>query len=333
MTVMLGAEVLEGVLGMRDAIDLLEEVSLHEAAGKTFISPRVNTTFNGGWMRMMFAADYQAGYCATKAYHMIQGVGVRYVVSLYRLKDGELLAVLDGRLITDLRTGAASGVVARKAPVYGPVRVGLIGSGHQSRMQLESLASVYRVESAVVYSPTAAHCAAFAREMTAKLGFPVTAVDSAEAAVRGRTVVVTATSSRSGKPVLSGEWLDQCRLLCGVGSTRPQSVELDSQCFRDAGLVVLDSARAAEEAGDLQQAEKHRALRAERRATLAQLVSGKVAVPREGMVVFKSVGTALQDLALARRYYELLASRAGLPAAPHLASLKEPVGAAALARP
>lgn len=328
MTVMLGFEALEGVLGMRDAIDLLEQASLHEAAGKTFISPRVNTTFNGGWMRMMFAADYQAGCCATKAYHMIQGVGVRYAVSLYRLKDGELLAVLDGRLITDLRTGAASGVVARRVPLFGPVPVGLIGSGHQSRMQLASLAAVYRVESAAVYSPTAAHREAFAREMTGTLGFPVKAVDSAEAAVRDRAAVVAATSSRSSEPVLRGEWLDSCRLLCGVGSTRPQSVELDLQCFRNAALVVLDSARAIEEAGDLQQAEKHGALRAERRTTLAQLVAGKIAAPRDGMVMFKSVGTALQDLALAARYYELLGTRAGLPSAPDLASLKRPVSAA-----
>lgn len=331
MAVMLGLEALEGVLGMRDAIDLLEQASLHEAAGKTFISPRVNTTFNGGWMRMMFAADYQAGCCATKAYHMIQGVGVRYVVSLYRLKDGELLAVLDGRLITDLRTGAASGVVARKVPVYGPIRVGLIGSGHQARMQLESLASVYRVESAAVYSPTASHREAFAREMSVKLGIPVTAVNSAEAAARDRVAVVAATSSRSGEPVLRGAWLAQCRLLCGVGSTRPQSVELDVQCFRDAGLVVVDSPRAVEEAGDLQQAVRSGAVSETKQASLAQIVSGQVAVPLDGLVTFKSVGTALQDLALAARYYELLGSRAGLPAAPDLASLKRPVSAAPIA--
>ena len=332
MTIMLGLEALEGVLGMRDAMDLLEQASSHEAAGKTFISPRLNTSFESGWMRVMFAADYQSGYCATKAYHMIQGVGVRYVVSLYRLRDGELLAVLDGRIITDLRTGAASGVVARKVRAPGPVSVGLIGSGHQARMQLESLASVYRVESAAVYSPTAGHRETFAREMSAKLGIPVTAVDSAEAAVRGRVAVAAATSSRSSEPVLHGAWLDRCRLLCGVGSTRPQSVELDVQCFRDAGLVVVDSPRAVEEAGDLQQAEKHGAITAEKQATLAQIVSGQVTVPREGLVTFKSVGTALQDLALAARYYELLGSRAGVPTAPDLASLKQPLSAAEISR-
>ena len=61
MTVMLDAGALQGVLGMRDAIDLLEEISRHEASGRTFISPRLNTAFEGGWMRMMFGADYTSG--------------------------------------------------------------------------------------------------------------------------------------------------------------------------------------------------------------------------------------------------------------------------------
>lgn len=321
---MLDAAALEGALGMRDAIDLLEEMSRHEDAGTTFISPRLNTAFEGGWMRMMFGVDHESGYAASKAYHMIEGAGVRYVVSLYRLRDGELLAVMDGKRITDLRTGAASGVAARKVPVSGPVHVGLLGSGHQSRMQLESLASVYAVRSATVFSPTLAHREAFAREMTGRLGFPIVIAETAQAAVRGHEVVVAATSSRSREPVLRGGWLDRCRLLCAVGSTRPQSVEVDAESFRGAGLVVVDSERAVEEAGDLQAAVKAGAAPAEKPATLAQLVAGKASVPGQGRVVFKSVGTALQDLALAARYYELLGSSAAARVA-SLASLKQPV--------
>jgi ornithine cyclodeaminase/alanine dehydrogenase-like protein (mu-crystallin family) len=325
MAVTIGFGALQGVLGMRDAIDLLEAALAHEAAGKTIVSSKFNTDFGTGSMRILFAADHEAGYGATKAYHTIQGVGTRYVVSLYRLKDGELLALIDGRLITDLRTGAASGVIARKVDVPGAVGIGLIGSGHQARMQLESLASVYRVESAAVYSPTAGHREDFAREMSARLGIAVTPVESAEAAVRGRAVVATASSSRSSEPVLRGEWLDRCRLLCAVGNTRPYAAEADVRCFGDARLVVVDSLHALQEAGDLLQAVKRGALPQGKQATLAQVVSGAVAVPREGLVAFKSVGTALQDLALAARYYELLGPRSGLPAAPDLASLRQPV--------
>lgn len=331
MTLILGARALDNVLGMRDAIDLLETMSRHEAAGRTFISPRLNTAFEGGWMRMMFGADFESGYSATKAYHLAQGAGVRYVVSLYRLADGELLAVLDGRQITDLRTGAASGVVARQVPLAGRVSVGLIGSGHQSRMQLESVASVYTIDFATVFSPTVKNREDYARAMSARLGFPVRAAASAEAAVRGHAVVVAATSSRSGEPVLRNAWLDACRLLCAVGSTRPQSVEVDPDAFRDAALIVVDSARAVEEAGDLQQAAQRGHVTDDRQATLAQLVTGQKAVPAAGRIVFKSVGTALQDLALAVRYFELLCDSAGVPAVGDLASLKQPVSAAGLA--
>lgn len=326
MALMLGAEALEGVISNREAIDLLEQMSAHEAAGKTFVSPRLNTQFEGGWMRMMFAADYASGYAATKAFHMITGTGVRYVVSLYRLADGELLAVLDGRLITDLRTGAASGVVARKLRIDDDtVTVGLIGAGHQSRMQLEMMASVFQVESATVYSPTLENRERFAKQMSSKLGLKVKSVDNAQSAVRGHTVVVAATSSQSAEPVLRGAWLDKCRLLSAVGSTRPQSVEVDVACFGDAAAVVVDSPRAGDEAGDLQQAVKSGASAPESWLTLADVAAGTKRLPKTGLVTFKSVGTALQDLALAARYYEVLKGRKDLPAASDLASLKKPV--------
>lgn len=325
MAVMLGLDALHGVISTLDAIGLLDASLVHEAAGRTFVSPKYVTDFEGGAMRMLFAADYEAGYFATKAYHNIQGVGTRYVVSLYRLRDGALLALLDGGLITDLRTGAASGVIARKVPVAGPVTVGILGSGHQARTQLASLAAVYPVASAAVFSPNAGHREAYARATSATLGIEVTPVASAEEAVRGKSVVAAASSARGKEPILRGEWLAGCRLLCAVGNTRKQFAEVDTQCFRDAKLVVMDSVHALEEAGELVQAVKAGALPESKRATLAQVATGSVAVPPDGLVVFKSVGTALQDLSLAARYFELVGKRATLPSASDVASLKQQV--------
>jgi ornithine cyclodeaminase/alanine dehydrogenase len=322
LAVTLGYEALQGALSMREAIDLLERAFAHEAAGEVQMSPKFVTDFKGGAMRILFAADSAAGYCAIKAYHNIQGAGVRYVVSLYRLKDGELLALLDGRHITDLRTGAASGVIARKVAISGPVTVGLIGSGHQAATQLEALAAVYPVRSATVYSPTAANREAFARRMSQRLGIPVSPVDSAQAAARGHPVVAAASSARGAEPVLKGEWLDGCRLLCAVGNTRAQFAEVDVRCFEIARLTVVDSIHALEEAGELKRAMAAGALPESKRATLGQVVTGAVNVPATGLVVFKSVGTALQDLALAARYYELIGASAGVPTAADLARVK-----------
>jgi alanine dehydrogenase len=323
MAVTLGYSALRDALRMPDAIRLLEEMLSHEAAGRTVTSPKFNAEFERGSMRILFAADYEAGYCATKAYHSIEGAGVRYLVTLYRLRDGELLALLDGSLITDLRTGAASGVVARRVSVKAPVTVGVIGSGNQARAQLESVASVYRIASASVFSPTPAHREAYAVEMSAKLKIPIKVADTPEAAVKTRSIVVTASNARTEEPVLRASWLESCRLLCAVGNTRPQFSEIDVQCFHSASLVVADTEHAFDEAGEFRRATAARALPAEKRATLAQLVAGQRKVPREGLVTFKSVGSALQDLALAGRYYELLGERSGVPAAPDLAQVRQ----------
>jgi ornithine cyclodeaminase/alanine dehydrogenase-like protein (mu-crystallin family) len=257
-----------------------------------------------------------------KAYHTITGTGTRYVVLLYRLDDGQLLAVLDGRLITDLRTGAASGVAARRVAVEGPVTIGIIGSGNQARAQLESLACVYEIESAAVFSPTVGNREAFSREMSAKLRFPVTAVDSADEAARGHPVVVTASNARTAEPILKGAWLADCRLLCAVGNTRRQFAEIDVQCLGDAALVIVDSPHALEEAGELRRAVEAGALPDSKRSTLGEIITGIATIPSEGLVIFKSVGMALQDLALAARYYELLKRQPGIAIGPNVASLR-----------
>ncbi|MBM3372974.1 MAG: ornithine cyclodeaminase family protein [Betaproteobacteria bacterium] len=323
MTAILDIQSMAGVIGMREAIDLLEATLPHEAAGDTAVSPKFITDFDSGMMRILFAADRAAGYCAMKAYHNIKGAGTRYVVLLYRLSDGELLATLDGRLITDLRTGAASGIAARKVMIDGAVTVGILGSGNQARTQLESLASVYPIEAAFVFSPTEANRKAYAAEMSARLGFPVHPVASAEAAVRSRQVVASASNARTAEPILHGAWLEGCRLLCAVGNTRAGFAEVDVQCFGDAQLVVVDSLHALKEAGDLKRAVEAGALPESKQATLAQLVERKVAVPASGLVTFKSVGTALQDLALAARYYELLRDRPGIVQGPSAATLRD----------
>lgn len=325
MTAILDIKALEGAIGMREAIDLLEATLPHEAAGDTAVSPKFITDFDSGMMRILFAADRAAGYCAMKAYHNIKGVGTRYVVLLYSLEDGELLATLDGRLITDLRTGAASGVAARRVKIDGAVTVGILGSGNQARTQLESLASVYAIQAAWVFSPTEANRKRYAAEMSAKLGFPVHPAASVEEAVRGRQVVAAASNARTPEPILHGAWLEGCRLLCAVGNTRAGFAEVDVQCFADARMVVVDSLHALKEAGDLKRAVDAGVLPESKQATLAQLVEGRVQVPAEGLVTFKSVGTALQDLALAARYYELLKDRPGIVHGPSAATLRDGV--------
>ena len=323
MTAMIGADALQGAIGMQEAIDLLERTIAHEEAGRTTVSQKFITPFENGAMRVLFAADAEAGYCAMKAYHNVNNVGTRYVVLLYSMTNGELLAILDGRPITDLRTGAMSGVIARQVHIPGPVSVGILGSGHQARAQLEALAAVYDVSRADVFSPTRANRERYAREMSAALGISIEPVDSAEAAVRGKRVVATASNARGAEPIMRRDWLDDCRLLCAVGNTRPKFAEVDVKTFAHAAFTVVDSRHAFDEAGDLIAAGKARALEPSKLGTVGEILTSARRVPREGLIVFKSVGMALQDLALAARYYELLGARRELASPSIVASLRE----------
>ena len=323
MTVFIDHRAVGRVLTFRDCVALLEEVFCHEARGETIVAPRSHADFShpergSGAMRILFAADHAFEVGVTKAYHSIQGVGARYLVSLIDLRSGALLALIDGRHITDVRTGGASGVVARRMAFDAPISVGVIGSGHQGRAQLESLASVCRIGRVSVFSPTPRNREEFARQVGAKLGLTIDVVETAEAAARGHDVVAAASKSRSAEPVVRPEWLAGCRLLCAVGNTRPQFAEIDPRCCAAARRVVVDTPHAVEEAGELIQAKAAGFLPAAKVTTLAALSAGEAQLPADGMVLFKSVGSALQDLALARHCYEMLRNEPGLPTFPDL---------------
>lgn len=314
MTIVVNRDQIERTIGPSQAIDLLETALSHEAAGATTVSPKFITELGGaGAIRILVAVDTAAGYFATKAYHEIVGIGVRFVVTLYSLANGEPLAILDGRPITDLRTGAASGVAARHMGLSGPVNLGIVGSGHQAKAQLTSLSAVLDIASVAVFSPTKSNRDGFAAEMSARYGIPVAAVDSVAAAVDGRQVVATASTARSGEPLLRAEWLDACRLLCAVGNTRPQFAEVDPPTFARAAQVIVDTRHALDEAGDLIFARHAGALDPEAAATLADVVSGSTPIATDGLVIFKSVGTALQDLALAQQVYKTLRDSDNVP--------------------
>jgi alanine dehydrogenase len=323
MTLILGENTLQGSLNMAEAIDLIQDAYRHEAAGQTFTAPRQTSLTKKGWMRLMYSADFASGYAAVKAFHLTRGAGVRYVVSLYRLEDGELLAILDGRELTALRTGAVSGVAARHMGPKDASSIGLLGSGYQSMTQLEAMATALPLTSASVFSPTPENRKAFAKNMSEKLNLDVQAVDSAQDAFRHQPVVVVCTNVTGPDPIMQASWLSDPVFVCGAGSTRIESIEIDLDTFRASQLTVMDTAHAAEEAGDLRQALEAGFMNPENVWTLAQLVQRKPEQPTTGTTIFKSVGSALQDLAVAAGYYERLKTSKRVEKVTGLASLKD----------
>ncbi len=214
------------------------------------------------------------------------------MILLFRPDTGEPLAVMDGRLITEMRTAAVSAAVTKYLASPDSRVLALLGSGVQAAAHLEALSQVRRFDEVRVWSRTPGHAQRFAREHGAR------AMD-AESAVRGADVVVTATNA--AEPILKGAWLKRGAHVNAVGSPRPTWRELDDDAM--ANVLVVDSREAAlKESGDviLSKAKIH--------AEAGEIFDGSKTVSASKTTVFKSLGLAIEDVAAARLVYE--ASRA-----------------------
>jgi ornithine cyclodeaminase/alanine dehydrogenase-like protein (mu-crystallin family) len=216
------------------------------------------------------------------------------MILLFRPDTGEPLAVMDGRLITEMRTAAVSAAVTKYLAAPDSRVLALLGSGVQAHAHLEALSRVRQFQEVRVWSRTAAHAERFAELHHA-------AAMSAEDAVRGADVIVTATSAV--EPILEGAWLKTGAHVNAVGSPRPDWRELDDAAM--ANTVVVDSREAVlKESGDviLSGATIY--------AEAGELFAGVKRPPAAATTVFKSVGIAIEDIVAAKLVYDA-ASRQG----------------------
>ncbi len=218
------------------------------------------------------------------------------LIQLFSPETGEPLVTMDGRLITEMRTAAASAVATQWLARPDAGVLALLGSGVQARGHLEALRLVRPLAEVRVWSPRGA--GAFAET------HGVRESRSAEAAVRGADVVVVATSAR--RPVLEGAWLSTGTHVNAVGAVRPDWRELDDETLRRARLYVDSREAAAREAGDVIAA-------GEPFAELGEVVAGTRPGRQsaEEITLFKSVGVAVEDVVAADLVWR--AARAGTP--------------------
>jgi ornithine cyclodeaminase/alanine dehydrogenase len=239
-----------------------------------------------------------------KAYTTTSGGG-KFLVGLYNAHTGNLVALIEADRLGQLRTAATTGVAAEWMAPPDATEIGLIGTGWQARGKLMAVAAVRRIQVAYVYGRNAERRQRFADEMTAELGIDVRAVDRPQAAVEELPIVVTATNSR--EPVLHGRWLAEPSLLCAVGSNWLDRAELDADTISLADHVVCDSVDACRnEAGDFTDAIERGLFDWAQAVDLADVVAGRrVGRGSGGVSLFKSVGLAIEDVALGSKLLEL----------------------------
>jgi ornithine cyclodeaminase/alanine dehydrogenase-like protein (mu-crystallin family) len=315
MTLHISEADVRAIFTMPMAIEAVEEISRKQAAGEAEIHSRRRFEFPGGrFFHHMEAADYAGNFVATKQYTYVNGK-LKFVVSLYAMETGELLALIEGDRLSQQRTGAASGVATRYLARAEARTAGIIGSGWQAEAQLEAVAAVRKLESVAVYGRDEERREEFAREMTAKLGLAVKAVGSSSEAARGADIVCTATTA--SKPVLFGDDVALGAHINAIGANHMRKRELDDAAVLKSDVVVVDSIeQSKQEAGDLVLGFASDRARWERVSELAQIVGGKAAGRSSDsqVTLFKSNGIAAWDLAAAVRVYaEVRKQKLGRP--------------------
>lgn len=277
---------------MADLIPAMEKALIDFSAGKVTQPVRSGIVVDppGGFFFIMPAQAEGLGVKIVTFYPSNAERGIPTHMATIFLADPETgapLAVMDGRLITEMRTAAVSAAATKLLAPPDATVLAILGSGVQARSHFEALQLVRSFQEIRVWSPTLKHAEQFAAETGAK-------VMTAEQAVRDADVVVTATSSRT--PVLHGSWLKPGCHVNAVGACRPDWRELDEGAM--ANVVFVDSREGAmKESGDILLG--HAQIYAE----LGEALAGKVPPRANETTIFKSLGMAVEDIAAALLVY------------------------------
>jgi alanine dehydrogenase len=244
----------------------------------------------GAVLHYMAGAD--GAYFGAKIYSSHPQHGAHFLFVLYAAADAKALAMLEANYLGQIRTGAASGYATRLLAREDAATVGVIGSGFQARTQIEAMRAVRRVRTVKVWSRSPEKRDACARDCNA------VAAGSAEEAVRGSDIVITATSSR--EPVLEDSWIGPGVHVNAMGSNQAQRRELPASLITRAKLIAVDSLEQARmESGDLLLA-----LPGQWPGSIVELKDVTARPSADAVTIFKSNGIAAEDVAGAAYVYE-----------------------------
>jgi alanine dehydrogenase len=310
MPIWLSETDVRAVLSMEDLIGAMEAALAAFSAGEVKQPVRTVIEAPGGFFGTMPAylgSTPAMGAKLVTVFHENPSKGLPTHLATILLLDpntGNLLAILDGRFITEARTAAVSAVAARYLAREDAAVLAIIGSGVQAGSHLEALSLVRKFTEVRCWSPTAAHVASFVSQHGVSQ-HGCRGAESAEAAVRGADVIVLVTTSPT--PVISDEWVKPGACVIAVGACRPNQREMDPATVARGRLIVDSRAAALTESGDVVMAirdglfgESHIA------AELGEVVKNPKLGRRDAneITIFKSLGLAVEDVAAADLAYK-----------------------------
>jgi ornithine cyclodeaminase/alanine dehydrogenase-like protein (mu-crystallin family) len=306
---------MQSLVSMPEAIDAMGAIFGELSAGKSIMPVRTVNTF--GEMLLLSKPSYSPSknYAAVKLLTQVESNPSRGlptlqgVVFLMDSTNGNMLAMMDGKYVTALRTGAASGLATRLLARKDSAVAAVFGAGVQGVSQLEAVCAVRSIKKAYIFDVNQAAASAYAQRQSAALGIPV-CVGSSLDQLQEADVVCTATGARA--PLFQPGQLKPGVHINAIGSFRPNMQELPSEWVASAKVYVDHVESCLAETGDLLvPIQKGLMTSSHILGEIGAVVNGTVAGRKNDRdeTLFKSVGVAVQDLAAAALIYEKAQSK------------------------
>ena len=287
---------------------------------------RVVTRGDRCWLRTLPAAPSTSQFMGAKLFGAGRSREVHYLIVLFDQETGQIAGLLDANHVTACRTGATSAVAVDRLAPQGDAVLGVLGSGAEALSHARAIAHVRKLSGLRVYSTTPERREAFAARMQSELGIPCVAMTSAEAAVKESNIVVAAARSHGEKPILFGDWLHPGMLVVSIGSTVQEQREIDVSVVEACDLIVCDAVEEViEETGDMIAAKSAGVAFEHKMISLSDLIAGRAdeRVSKAKLRMFKSVGAAVQDIAIAELAFDKAVARGLATELPMSLSRKE----------
>jgi len=302
MTILLTDDHIRSLLDPPDLVAAIEQAILDERTTPSDVPDRLNLAGAGRFLRVMPAVVPSSEVMGLKTFFGGGGTGVRYVILLMSSVTGEVLSVMDACYLTAARTAATSAVAARAMGVKAQT-LGVLGTGLEAAAHVRTFALLDAPREIKVFSPNPESRARFAATMRAEYDIEVTVCSSAQEAAAGVEHLVTATNTGYGGPIACrSEWIEAGTHVSAIGSTHQELRELEATILERADILVFDAdpGQIAGESGDIRDYAAQGGDLA-RVVALDDLLQAQVAIPGspQDLSIFKSVGTALQDMVAA----------------------------------
>jgi ornithine cyclodeaminase/alanine dehydrogenase len=268
-------------------------------------SPRGEIDFKLGYYKASEVISMKAssgGFIHNSTAHgMPSGMGT---ILLFDARSGAVMCVMDGSLITGLRTGASGAVSVKALARKNAKKIASVGTGNQARMQIRAINEVMRIEEIHAWSRTPGTLSKYKTDIEREFGIPVIVASSKKEAVEQADVLITTTRGRG--ELVDADWVRPGTHIVAIGTDQRGKQELDPAVFRNAKIIVDSITQCTEKGETWHPLNRNIITKDDIHAEIGEILLGRKPGREsdEEITIFDSTGMAIQDNTTASKIYQ-----------------------------